>query len=76
MITLLECRPQARNAVNEAVLTGGGAPDLSDYVKPLGTDRIVDVSELATLFNETASRTWANRPASDRWLGPRLHAAL
>ncbi len=76
MIALLECRPQVRNAVNEAVLAGSGAPDLTDYVKPLQTGRNLDVSVVGELFDETTSRTWPNKPASDRWLGPRLHAAL
>ncbi len=76
MIALLDCKPQVRNVVNEAVLAGSGPPDLTDYVKPLQTGRSVDVSVLRDLFDETTSRTWPNKPASDRWLGPRLHAAL
>lgn len=68
--------PSVRPQLTDAFRAGGAVPNLEDYVRPLDLGRDLPLDLVAELI-ATARRDFdEDAHASDRWLAPRLHAAL
>jgi hypothetical protein len=73
--TLRELEQAGVSRLDGAFVAGMAKADVADYVLPF--PREIDVRPVAGLIDEVTNRyTAKDRAQSDRWLGPRLHAAL
>jgi Family of unknown function (DUF6339) len=72
---LCELGQSAAARLDLGFLTGEHAADVGDFVQPFA--REVSLNAAKTVVSEARERNAAGSPAqSDRWLGPRFHAAL
>lgn len=68
--------PSARAQITDAFRAGDAVPSIDEYVRSLEFGRNLALDLVGELLT-AAQRDFADDPpASDRWLAPRLHAAL
>jgi hypothetical protein len=68
--------PAARAQLTPAFRQGLSDPDLRDYLQPFALDDDLPLDDVRRLLQHAADAFASDPPASDRWLAPRLHAAL
>lgn len=72
---LRKLKPSGRHLLVPAQFVSGGFPNLEEISEPF--DRGVDLEPLKSLLAETMRRfSPAQKPQSDAWLAPRVHATL
>jgi hypothetical protein len=80
MSTLRGLKPEARTVVSENFRTGAQETiDFGPFLveeKDLGLKWSIDLLPLRNVIEEAMKRFRPNSTESDRWLGPRVHAAL
>jgi hypothetical protein len=76
-VKLLELDQAAINQLDPEFLAGNASADVAQYCQPFGGDRDIDLTSAGMLVEEVMERFSSKKRAeSDRWLGPRMHAAL
>lgn len=68
--------PSVRAQVTDAFRAGDAAANVEDYVRPLDLGRDLALDVVGELLSVTQHDFADDPPTSDRWLAPRLHAAL
>jgi hypothetical protein len=68
--------PACRAQLTPAFRTGQSRPELRDYVQEYDLGRDLPFEAVGRLLDEARERFGGDYVTSDRWLAPRLHAAL
>jgi hypothetical protein len=68
--------PGCKSHLTPAFRMGKSKPELDDYVQEHDLGRDLPFDDVERLLGEARERFGADYVASDRWLAPRLHAAL
>jgi hypothetical protein len=68
--------PSVRAQLTDAFRHGEAEISLDDYLRPLEIGRDLPVDLVGELLTSAQERFSDSPPASDRWLSPRVHAAL
>jgi hypothetical protein len=77
VMKLQELEQAAAARLGPEFLVGEASADVSEYRQPLSGGREIDLTAASKVIEEGMRRFPAkDRAKSDRWLGPRLHAAL
>jgi hypothetical protein len=74
-MNLQELSAAASKRLDESFRAGKGTVDLREFITPCG-GRVISIDAARQVIDEAMLRFDGARPASDAWVGPRLHSAL